>query len=282
MKKVFLIFLGLFMLLIIVSLIFVLLQKNLPIGERVALVRIEGMIMDSKDTIDEIKEYLKDPSIKAIVLRIDSPGGAVAPAQEIYEEVRKAATKKKVVASMGTVAASGGYYIASPATKIIANPGTLTGSIGVIMEIPNIEGLMNKLGIKTEVVKSGKHKDIASAFRGIKKEEREILQNVLDNVHEQFTKAVAEGRKMVYDDVKKIADGRIFTGEQALKAGLIDELGNLEDAVQAAAKLAGIKGEPVVVSKKEHFSFINLLRGTIPKELTDIFPTVKIKYLFIP
>ncbi|OHE56676.1 MAG: multidrug transporter, partial [Thermodesulfovibrio sp. RBG_19FT_COMBO_42_12] len=216
MKKVFLVFLGLFILLIIVSLLFVILQKNLPIGERVALIRIEGMIMDSKDTIDEIKEYAKDPSIKAIVLRIDSPGGAVAPAQEIYEEVRKTASKKKIIVSMGSVAASGGYYIASPATKIVANPGTLTGSIGVIMEIPNIEGLMNKLGIKTEVVKSGRHKDIASGFRGIKQEERKILQNVLDNIHDQFIKAVAEGRKMLHEDVKKIADGRIFTGEQAL------------------------------------------------------------------
>lgn len=280
MKKVLLIFLGLFLLLIIVSLIFVMLQKNIPIGEKVALIRIEGMITDSKNTIDEIKEYVKDPSIKAIVLRIDSPGGAVAPAQEIYEEIRKAVKKKKVVVSMGSVAASGGYYIASPATKIVANPGTLTGSIGVIMEIPNIEGLMNKLGIKTEVVKSGRHKDIASLFRGIKKEEREILQNVLDNVHEQFIKAVADGRKMLYDDVKRIADGRIFTGEQALKAGLIDELGNLEDAVQTAAKLTGIKGEPVVISKKERFSLINLLRGQ--KELLGIFPTVNIKYLFIP
>jgi protease-4 len=284
MKKVFLVFIGLFILLIVISLIFVLLQKNIPIGEsqRVALVRIEGMIIDSKDTIDEIKEYTKDPLIKAIVLRIDSPGGAVAPAQEIYEEVRKAVAKKKVVVSMGTVAASGGYYIASPATKIIANPGTLTGSIGVIMEIPNVEGLMNKLGIKTEVVKSGRHKDIASVFRGIKKEDREILQQVLDNVHEQFIIAVADGRKMLYDDVKKIADGRIYTGEQALKAGLIDELGNLEDAVQAAAKLSGIKGEPVVISKKERFSFINLLKGSIPKEFTDILPTVKVKYLYTP
>jgi protease-4 len=284
MKKVFLVFIGLFILLIVISLIFVLLQKNIPIGEsqRVALIRIEGMIIDSKDTIDEIKEYTKDPLIKAIVLRIDSPGGAVAPAQEIYEEVRKAVAKKKVVVSMGTVAASGGYYIASPATKIIANPGTLTGSIGVIMEIPNVEGLMNKLGIKTEVVKSGRHKDIASVFRGIKKEDREILQQVLDNVHEQFIIAVADGRKMLYDDVKKIADGRIYTGEQALKAGLIDELGNLEDAVQAAAKLSGIKGEPVVISKKERFSFINLLKGSIPKEFTDILPTVKVKYLYTP
>lgn len=282
MKKVFFIILGLFLLLIVVSILLVMLQKTIPIGDRVALIRIEGVITDSRETTEELKEYVKNPSIKAIVLRVDSPGGAVAPSQEIYEEVRKAVAKKKVLVSMGSVAASGGYYIASPATRIIANPGTLTGSIGVIMEIPNIEGLMNKLGIKTEVIKSGKHKDIASIFRGIGKEEREILQGVLDNVHTQFIKAVAEGRKMLPSDVEKIADGRVFTGEQALKAGLIDELGNLEDAVQAAAKLSGIKGEPVIVSKKERFSLIDLIREGVPEELTDIIPTVKLKYLYRP
>ncbi len=282
MKKFFLVILGLFLLLVIVSILLVMFQKSIPMGDRIALIRIEGLITDSKEITEELKEYVKNPSIKAIVLRIDSPGGAVAPAQEIYEEVRKASSKKKVLVSMGSVAASGGYYIASPATRIIANPGTLTGSIGVIMEIPNIEGLMNKLGIKTEVVKSGKHKDIASIFRGVGKEEREILQGVLDNVHEQFIKAVAEGRKMLPSDVQKIADGRVFTGEQAIKIGLIDELGNLEDAIESAAKLSGIKGEPKVISKKERFSLIDLIRNGVPKELTEIAPTMKLKYLFVP
>jgi len=281
-KKFLLIFFSLFIVIFLISLLFVFFQKNMPMGDRVALIRVEGPILDSKDTIDELKGHLKDPSIKAIIMRIDSPGGAVAPSQEIYEEVRKAVTKKKIVVSMGSVAASGGYYIASPATRIVANPGTLTGSIGVIMEIPNFAGLMNKLGIKSEVVKSGRHKDIASVFRGIKKEDREILQNVLDNVHDQFILAVAEGRKMLLEDVRKIADGRIFTGEQALKIGLIDEIGNLEDAVKVAGKLSGIKGEPEVISKKERFSFTDLLKGSIPKELTDVFPSVRIKYLFTP
>jgi len=282
MKKVFLIFLGLLVLLIVFSIFFALIQKRIPFGEsnRVALVRIEGMIMDSKDTIAELKGYVKDPFIKAIVLRIDSPGGAVVPAQEIYEEIRKAAQEKNVIVSMGSVAASGGYYIASPATKIIANPGTLTGSIGVIMEVPNMSGLMDKLGIKTEVVKSGRHKDMASVFRGIGKEERMILQKVLDNVHEQFIRAVAEGRTLLYEDVKKIADGRVFTGEQALEVGLIDELGSLEDAFDIAAQLSGIEGEPVVVSKKERFSLLNLLKG--PKELIENLPSVSLKYVFVP
>ncbi len=282
MKKFLILFAVLLTITVIISLVFALLHRNLPIGDKVALIRIEGPILDSKETIDELLDYVKDLSVKAVVLRVDSPGGAVAPSQEIYEEVRKAVAKKPIVVSMGSVAASGGYYIASPATRIVANPGTLTGSIGVIMEIPNVEGLMSKIGVKTEVIKSGKHKDIASVFRGINKEDREILQTVLDNVHNQFIQAVAEGRKMLPDDVQRIADGRVFTGEQALKAGLIDELGNLEDAVKVAAKLSGIKGEPTVISKKEKFSLISLLRGKMPKELADIFPSVKVKYLFTP
>ncbi len=282
MKKVLFILFGLILTMAFLSLMIALLHRGVPLREKVALVRIEGLIIDSKNAVDEIKDYARDTSVKAIVLRVDSPGGAVAPCQEIYEEVRKATAKKKIVVSMGSIAASGGYYISSPASRIVANPGTLTGSIGVIMEIPNIEGLMNKVGVKTEVIKSGRHKDMASAFRGIGKEERVILQNVLDDVHDQFIKSVAEGRKMLPEDVRKIADGRIFTGKQALAVGLVDEMGNLEDAIKAAAKLAGIKGEPEVVSKKEKISFLELLRGKFPKELADFFPTVKIKYVFSP
>jgi len=282
MKKACLIITGLLVLLVIISLFLTLFQKNIPLGNRLALIRIEGPIIDAKDAIDEIKEYTGDKSIKAIVLRVDSPGGAVAPSQEIYEEVKKAVAKKKVVVSMGSVAASGGYYISAPATKIIANPGTLTGSIGVIMEIPNIEKLMDKIGIRTEVIKSGRHKDIASAFRSMGKEEREILQGVMDNVHEQFIRAVAEGRKMKVEELRKIADGRIFTGEQAKTYGLVDELGTLEDAIKIAADLAGMKEEPEVVSKKDKLSVFDILRNTFPKEIADIFPTVKIKYLYSP
>lgn len=282
MKKVLIILVSLFIVLVVVSIILLMFQKNIPLGERIALIRIEGLIVDSKDAIDELKGYVKDPSIKAIVLRIDSPGGAVAPSQEIYKEVKKAVEKKKIIVSMGSIAASGGYYIASPATRIIANPGTLTGSIGVIMEIPNVEGLMNKLGIKTEVVKSGRYKDMASVFRGIRDEEREVLQGVLDNVHKQFIEAVAEGRNMPPEEVKGIADGRIFTGEQALKIGLVDDLGSLEDTFKIAAELTGIKGEPVVISKKHRLSFIDIFRNKISKEWKNISPEIKVKYLFTP
>jgi len=282
MKKVCLVISGLLVVLIIISLALTLLQKNVPLKSRLALVRIEGPIMDSKDIVEEIREYAKDNAVKAIVLRIDSPGGAVAPSQEIYAEVRKAVAKKNVVVSMGSIAASGGYYIAAPATRIVANPGTLTGSIGVIMEIPNIEELMKKIGVRAEVVKSGENKDIGSAFRPMKDEGRQILQGVLDNVHQQFIRAVAEGRKMKVEEVTPLADGRIFSGEQAKELKLIDELGTLDDATRAAAKLAGLGEDPEVVTKKDKLSFLDILRGKFPKEFSDIIPAVKIKYQYAP
>ncbi len=282
MKKLCLIIGALVLVLIVISLALTLFQKNMPLKDKVALIRIEGPILDSKNAVDEIKEYAKDSSIKAILLRVDSPGGAVAPSQEIYSEVKKAAAKKAVVVSMGAIAASGGYYISCPATRIVANAGTLTGSIGVIMEIPNVEGLLTKIGVKTEVIKSGKNKDIGSAFRAMKPEERELLQGVMDNVHEQFIRAVAEGRKLKIEDVREIADGRIFTGEQAAAKGLVNELGTLEDATKIAAKLGGIKGEPEVVVKKDKVSFIDILRNNFPKEILKVFPTAQIKYLYSP
>ncbi len=282
MKKICLVMSGLLAVLIVLSLVLTLMQQNVPLRHKLALVRIEGPIMDSKDIVEEIREYAKDNAVKAIVLRIDSPGGAVAPSQEIHAEVKKAAAAKKVVVSMGSIAASGGYYIAAPATRIFANPGTLTGSIGVIMEIPNVEELMKKIGVKSEVVKSGKNKDIASAFRPMQPEGRQILQDVLDNVHAQFIKAVADGRKLKIEDVRSLADGRIFSGEQAHALRLVDELGTLDDATRAAAKMAGLGEDPDVVSKKDKLSFLDMLRGRFPKEFSDIIPAVKIKYQYAP
>ena len=251
-------------------------------GNKIALVRIEGPILDSEKAMEEIKKYSKDSSVKAILLRVNSPGGAVAPSQEIYVEVKKAVEKKPVVISMGAVAASGAYYISAPASRIVANPGTITASIGVIMEIPNFSGLMQKVGIKSEVIKSGRHKDLASAFRGIGEEERKILQNVLDNVHEQFILAVAEGRNMDVSEIRKIADGRIFTGQQAIAVGLVDELGNMEDAISVTADLAGIKGEPKVIEEKEKKSFFDLLNSSISGKINDIIPTLKLNYILSP
>ena len=255
--------------------------QKITTGEKVGLIRIEGVILDSTHIIDEIKKYSEDSSIKAVVLRVNSPGGAVAPAQEIYKEIIKLKKLKKVVVSLGALAASGGYYVACPADKIVANPGTLTGSIGVIMEIPNFEGLLKKIGVETQVIKSGKHKDIASPFKSMSPEERKILQSVLDDVHEQFIKAVSDSRGIEFEEIKKLADGRIFTGKKAKELGLVDALGNLEDAIKLAGQISGIKGEPQVVTKKKKFSFWDILSDGFPKELIkDSFPTIKLKYMF--
>lgn len=268
--------------LLLLSAFLTLVQKDVVIKERIALVRVEGPLLEAKSTIDELKGHVKDKSIKAIVLRVNSPGGGVVPSQEIFDEIKKAVATKKVIVSMGSVAASGGYYISAPATKIIANPGTITGSIGVIMEVPNFKGLFDKIGVKSEVIKSGKHKDMASVFRGIGDEERKIVQGVMDDVHEQFINAVAEGRKMPVEQVREIADGRIFSGNQAKAAGLVDELGNLEFAIETAAKLAGIKGEPEVVSKKEKHALMELLKGEIPEGFLKYAPNLELKFQYMP
>ncbi|HLG22687.1 MAG TPA: signal peptide peptidase SppA [Candidatus Manganitrophaceae bacterium] len=240
-------------------------EKGVGIGEKIALIRIEGVILDSNDVVEELRRYRKDDSVKAILLRIDSPGGGVVPSQEIYDEVKQIRQegKKKVVTSMGTVAASGGYYIASASDKIIANPGTLTGSIGVIMEFANVEGLLQKIGVESVVIKSGKNKDLGSPFRKMKEEERVLLQGVIDDVHGQFIEAVAESRSLEVESVRALADGRIFTGRQAKKIGLVDELGSFQDAVQKTAELAGIQGEPRMVEERKRFSIFEIVRSQL-------------------
>jgi protease-4 len=230
-------------------------------GEKVAVIPVSGLISDSEAVIDSLKRFGKDNSVKAVVLRINSPGGGVAPSQEIYEEVRKLNERKPVLTSMGALAASGGYYIAAATRKVYANPGTMTGSIGVIMPFMNVKDLIEKIGLKGMTVKSGQFKDIGSPLRDMTPQERALLQGVVDNVHLQFINAVAEGRKLPRDDVAKIADGRIFTGEQAKALGLVDALGNLEDAVADAAKMGNIPGEPKVVTPpKGKLSLLDLLR----------------------
>ncbi len=251
--------------------------------DRIALIRVEGVIMDSQVTIDELKRFSENPTVKAIVLRIDSPGGGVVPSQEIYDAVRRVRNKssKAVITSMGSVAASGGYYIASATDRIVANPGTLTGSIGVIMEMANVEGLLQKIGVEGVVVKSGKYKDVGSPLRKMTDEEHGLLQNVMDDVHKQFIEAVAEGRALEVSDVQALADGRIFTGRQAKEAKLVDELGNLEDAIQLAADVAGIEGEPKVVEPRHRFSIRDLLESRLSAMLPklDFHSGVNLKYL---
>ncbi len=229
--------------------------------ERIALVRVEGPILNSQPVVGEIKTFGEDPLVKAIVLRIDSPGGGVASSQEIYNAVKRVRKqhKKTVVASMGTVAASGGYYIAVAADRILANPGTLTGSIGVIMQMANLEELLEKIGVRNVVIKSGRYKDVGSPFRAMREEDRELLQSVMDDAHRQFIEAVAEGRSLDIADVEVLADGRIFTGEQAKGVLLIDEIGDLQDAIKLAADMSGIKDPPKVIEPSRRFSFREFL-----------------------
>ena len=251
-------------------------------GDKVAVIRIEGIILDSRETIEELRHYRDNPSVKAIVLRIDSPGGAVVPSQEIFAEVRKtkAEGKIKVVTSMGNVAASGGYYIAAATDRIVANPGTLTGSIGVIMELANVKGLLEKVGVQSVVIKSGRHKDMASPFRAMTPEDRALLQTVLDDVHAQFIDAVATGRSLQLEQVKTLADGRIFTGKQAQTVNLVDELGDLHDAIQLAARLVGISGEPRVIETHKRFSWRDLLQGLYSGSIAPLVPSnISLKYL---
>ena len=251
--------------------------------DRVALIRVEGVILDAQQTVEDLKKFAETPSVKAIVLRIDSPGGGVVPSQEIHDAVKRVRNKhnKVVVASMGTVAASGGFYIAVATDRILANPGTLTGSIGVIMELANLEGLLKKIGVESVVVKAGRNKDLGSPFRQMRDEERKLLQAVMDDVHDQFITAVAEGRALKPSDVVPFADGRIFTGRQAKDVKLIDELGDLDDAIRVAADLGGIEGEPKVVEPRRRFSIRELLESQVFGKLPRLdWPSgVTLKYL---
>ncbi|MBF0411925.1 MAG: signal peptide peptidase SppA [Desulfamplus sp.] len=217
----------------------------------VGIIEMTGPIISSKETIENIKNFREKSSIKAIVIRIDSPGGSVGPSQEIYREIVKTKKIKKIVASMGSVAASGGYYAAASCDKIVANPGTITGSIGVIMEYANFKEIVQKIGLVPVVIKSGEYKDMGSPMRDIKDNERKLLQNVVNEIHSQFVRDAAHGRNIDIETMNKLADGRIYTGEAALSLNLVDSLGNLDDAVELAGELAGIKGKIKTVYPEE-------------------------------
>jgi len=217
-------------------------------GEKVAVVELIGPIYTSQRIVRQFKIYGKEKSVKAIVFRIDSPGGGVAASQEIYQAVKKVRAKgKRVIASMGSVAASGGYYVACGADTIMANPATTTGSIGVIAEIPNVTGLLNKIGIKFEVIKSGRFKDTGSPYRNMTAADRRYLQSAIDDFFDQFVNVVVQERKLPRKKVLKLADGRVFTGRQAKENGLVDLLGDFDDAINLAAKMGGIHGKPKIV-----------------------------------
>ncbi|MCL5021500.1 MAG: signal peptide peptidase SppA [Bacteroidetes bacterium] len=229
---------------------------------KVAVVSLTGTIMSSRSIVSTLQVLADNRSVKAIVLRVDSPGGGVAASQEIFEEVKSIRdTVKPVVVSMGSIAASGGYYVSCGATRIVANPGTITGSIGVIAMFPNYAKLMDKLGLEMDVIKSGKYKDSGSPFRNMTEADKKYFQGVVENSYDQFLDAVARERKLPVDKLKKFADGRVFTGEQALKLGLVDTLGSLEDAISIAAKLGDIKGKPEVVEARKPRTLVDLILG---------------------
>jgi protease-4 len=246
-------------------------DDGLPGGAKVAVVEVEGVIgvlaersLDSESIVRTLGEYRDDPAVRAVVLRINSPGGVVAPTQEIFTAVRRLReAKKPVVASLGSVAASGGYYVAVAADRIYASPGTLTGSIGVVMQLANLEGLLKKVGVEYVVVKAGAYKDVGNLARAMTPEERRILQNLLDDVYDQFILAVADGRGLEPKDVRAFAEGRIYSGRQAHGLKMVDDLGGLEDAIEAAAKMAGLPPKPKVVYPRRRFSLRDLLRNEL-------------------
>ena len=222
-------------------------ENPLNLGEKVGVIPIEGIIGDAGEIIDQINEFADSNGIRAVVLRIDTPGGSVAPSQEIYQAVRELRKKKKVVVSMGSVAASGGYLIAVAADRIVANPGTITGSISAVMHYANVEELLKKVGVRSSVIKSGKFKDIGSPVREMTAEERSLIQGIVDDIYDQFVRTVSENRKIPLSKIVQLADGRVFTGRQAKELGLIDDLGGLQDAVLLAGRLSGMKEKPKIV-----------------------------------
>ena len=246
-------------------------EGSLPGGAKVAIVEVDGIIgvgpdrsADADAIVRTLAEYRDNPSVAAVVLRINSPGGVVGPTQEIFSAVQRVrAARKPVVASLGAVAASDGYYVALAANRIVASPGTLTGSIGVVMQLANIEGLLKKVGVDYVVVKAGAYKDIGSFARPMKPEERQVLQALLDDVYGQFVTAVAEHRGLDRKAVLGFADGRIYSGQQARALKMVDDLGGLEEAIEAAAKLAGIPGKPKVIYPRRRFSLRDLLSNQL-------------------
>lgn len=244
-------------------------------SNRIGVVEVTGTIVDAKETVKNLRDFTRNKLIAAIILRVDSPGGMVAPSQEIYEEIKKAQKNKKVVVSMGALAASGGYYIAAPADLIVANPGTLTGSIGVLMEFTIVKKLMEKIGVEVQTIKSREHKDIGSPFRSMTETEKALLKGVITDVYEQFVDVVVKERSLPRDSVVAFADGRIFTGRQAKNLGLVDTLGSFQDAVSMTKDLVGIKTEPTLVYPRKKRSFMDMLFEPMDRLLLP-----RIEYIF--
>ncbi len=256
---------------------------DLRTGKRLGLVEIEGVILDSKRAVEQIERFEDDASIAAVILRIDSPGGGVAASQEIYEAAKRVRDNGKfVIASMGSVAASGGYYIACAADTIMANPGTTTGSIGVIMEMMNATELLSKIGIRFDVIKSGRYKDSGSPFRPMTDDDRKYFQRYVDDAYEQFVEVVATERELEKSEVLKLADGRVFTGQQALEMGLIDLIGTFQEALAFAAEMTNIEGKPhVVTSRKRKVTIWDLLFGDLEQHLIRLQTLPVLRYQWV-
>ncbi len=270
---------------LIVLIFFVSLLKGLPgkgQEEQIGVVDIEGVISDGKEVMEEVVRFKEDDAIKGVILRIDSPGGAVGPTQEIYREVIKLREKKKVFVSMGTACASGGYYIAAAAEKIYANPSTITGSIGVIMQLMIMEDVLKKLGLQSNTIKAGKYKDVGSPFRRMTESEKAYMDGIVNSIYEQFIKDIAEGRGMDVEAVRKAAQGRIYTGAQAKELGLVDSLGNFYDVVDDLKDDLGIEGEPILIRAEKPFSFRKWLFSSLAQELINGMHSSPFKFLMTP
>jgi len=282
-KKAFLVILLLVVIIFVASFLTGIVGKGF--GDKIGVVEIEGVIADGKDAMEDIVKFKEDDSIRGVIVRINSPGGSVGPSQEIYQELKKLGGKKKVYISASSVCASGGYYIASAGEKIFANPSTITGSIGVIMEQVVAEDLMKKIGIQPNTIKSGKFKDVGSPFRRMQDDERAYFQQILDSIHQQFIEDVAEGRKMSVEQAKKLSDGQVYTGSRAKELGLVDSIGTFYDTVDDMKKVLGIKGKPVLVYGKRPFSLLKWLISSVTETIIRQYNSAPInynKYKFIP
>jgi len=246
-------------------------NSNSTSGSKIAVIELKEQIYGSEDIVRQFKKYRENSSVKAIVFRVESPGGGVAASQEIYEEAKKTRDSgKPVVVSMGSVAASGGYYVSCGASKIVTNPGTLTGSIGVIMEFMHFNDLMAKIGVDETTIKSGKLKDAGSPYRKTTPEEKAYFGTLIGDVCDQFIDVVAKERKLDRKYVEKYADGRVFTGRQAVKLGFADTLGTMEDAVKFAAAMGGVKGRPSVIKEQKRKSFMDKIIGDAASDLSRV------------
>ena len=241
-------------------------------GDKIGVIDVEGVILDPRTVVKQLREFRRDDSIRAIILHVNTPGGGAAASQEIYSEVRRIRDekKKKIVASIETLGASGGYYISAATEKIYADPASIVGSIGVISQWVNYEDLLKWAKLKDVTFKAGALKDTGNPARPMTPEEKAYFQSLINDMHGQFISAVAEGRKLKMDDVKKLADGRVWTGQQALPLKLVDQIGDFRVAVEETAKAVGIKGEPTLVHpEKERRTALDLIFGDVSEYIPD-------------